>query len=369
MADRVGYAESMSDRPDVAESPPNATANADAESDPALRGDAPAPPFVPYTDDGLIFACTLPGPTPRVQWTDLPRLFAQGPPVWMNLDRMKAHVQSWIRTESGLNPSIAEALLADETRPRAVEREDGMLVILRGVNLHPGAEPDELIALRMWLDPTRILTLRQFRFQTVVALREAAQRGQAPATPGGMLVAIANGLANRLGPVVENLQSLLDDTEDQLAADESGGLDARPLAEVRRQAIRLRRYLAPQRDALMHLASSTSPLLDPAQKTELLEIAQRTARFVEDLEEVRDRAAVTQEELRSVRELRASRTMYLLTLVAAVFLPLGLLTGLLGINVGGMPGADSPWAFWIVTGGLVVVALGLVVAFKKLRWL
>jgi zinc transporter len=184
-----------------------------------------------------------------------------------------------------------------------------------------------------------------------------------------VFVAIANGLAKRLGPVVEILQSLLDDTEDRLAVDESGGLDGRPLAEVRRQAIRLRRFLAPQRDALMLLASSNSSLLDHTHRAELLEIAQRTARFVEDLEEVRDRAAVTQEELRSVRELRASRTMYLLTLVAAVFLPLGLLTGLLGINVGGMPGADSPRAFWLVTGGLVVLAVGLVVVFKKLRWL
>ena len=61
--------------------------------------------------------------------------------------------------------------------------------------------------------------------------------------------------------------------------------------------------------------------------------------------------------------------MYFLTLVAAVFLPLGLITGLLGINVGGMPGADSAEAFWIVTAGLVVVAGILVGLFRWLRWL
>ncbi|USN98292.1 MAG: hypothetical protein H6810_08900 [Phycisphaeraceae bacterium] len=61
--------------------------------------------------------------------------------------------------------------------------------------------------------------------------------------------------------------------------------------------------------------------------------------------------------------------MHLLTLFAAVLLPLGLLTGLLGINVGGMPGANDPWAFWIVCVGLCVVAAGLVGLFRWLRWL
>lgn len=59
--------------------------------------------------------------------------------------------------------------------------------------------------------------------------------------------------------------------------------------------------------------------------------------------------------------------MYVLSLVAAIFLPLGLLTGLLGINVGGIPGTESPWAFTVVTCGLV--ALGLVAAFRRLRLL
>ncbi len=169
--------------------------------------------------------------------------------------------------------------------------------------------------------------------------------------------------------MVDNLQSLLDDTENALAGEDPRDLDTRALAEVRRQAIRLRRYLAPQRDALLALASSPSPLLDAHQRAELQEIAQRTARFVEDLEEVRDRAAVSQEELRAARERQANRTMYLLTLVAAIALPLGLLTGLLGINVGGMPGAEDPHAFWWVTGGMVLVAAGLVAVFRRLRWL
>ncbi len=347
-------------------------------TDPTAAPPTPAPEFHSIDHDGgLVFATVLPGRasdfpgarTPEIAEAAWARVGSEEAPLWVHLDRTKERVQRWVREESGMPALVGEALLAEETRPRAVERQDGLLVILRGVNVNPGAEPDELIAIRLWIEPGRAVTLRQFRFATVRRLRELATEGRAPESPSALLIAIANGLSMRLGPVVDNLQSLLDESEDRLATDDPGGLDTRLLAEVRRQAIRLRRYLAPQRDALLALASSPSPLLDASQRAELQEIAQRTARFVEDLEEVRDRAAVSQEELRAARERQANRTMYLLTLVAAIALPLGLITGLLGINVGGMPGADSPRAFWIVTGGMAVLATGLVLLFRRLRWL
>lgn len=326
---------------------------------------------------GLVFVTRLPGAPEEFGVESTPESIERAwqtangldGPLWVHLDRTKDRACAWVREHAGLPAMVPDALLAAETRPRAVERENGLLVILRGVNVNPGAEPDELIVIRMWIDAQRMITLRQFRFATIRQLRERAERGTAPTTPGGLLVAIADGLSTRLGAVVENLQELLDESEDKLAGDDAAGLDTRPLAEVRRQSIRLRRFLAPQRDALLGLASSPSPLLDARMRAELQEIAQRTARYVEDLEEVRDRAAVTQEELRAVRERRNSKTMYLLTLVAAVALPLGLITGLLGINVGGMPGADSPVAFWVVSVGMVAIAVGLVAVFKWLKWL
>jgi len=290
-------------------------------------------------------------------------------PIWVHMDRTVPRVQKWLAEEAELDEIVIDALLAEGTRPRASSIADGLLVILRGVNLNPGAEPDDMIAIRMWLDHHRVITLRHYRFQTVRDLRHLVEAGKGPNAPIGVMTYIADGLVDKMWPVVENLRSLIDGVEDQLATESIADLDTRDLAEVRRQSIRLRRYLAPQRDTIRELAMRPIPIIDAQSRLELLEAAERTARVVEDLEEVRDRAAVSQEEVRAQREMRASQRMYLLTLVAAVFLPLGLLTGLLGINVGGMPGADSPHAFWWVTGGLVVAAGLLVLLFKKLKWL
>ena len=101
----------------------------------------------------------------------------------------------------------------------------------------------------------------------------------------------------------------------------------------------------------------------------LRELLERTARFVEDLDSARDRAAITQEELNNRLSEQMNKAMYVLSIVAAIFLPLSLLTGLLGINVGGIPGAENKWAFLLVTFLLVLIALMLISLFRRIKWL
>ncbi|MGH7787421.1 MAG: CorA family divalent cation transporter, partial [Candidatus Binatia bacterium] len=78
---------------------------------------------------------------------------------------------------------------------------------------------------------------------------------------------------------------------------------------------------------------------------------------VEDLDALRERAAVANDEIRNRAADETNRRMYIMALVAAIFLPLGLITGLLGINVGGLPGVNYEWGFWIVSGLLVAVGI------------
>ncbi len=362
----------------AADRPPDGAAGATADG---IGEPADAPFAFTDADGGLVFAVRLPGDAAqldgaRLGWDALEPAppppagpgRADDRPLWINLDRMRPRAQAWLRERSGIDPAMAQALLDEETRPRHQEEGRGLLVILRGVNLNPGAEPDELIAIRIWIEPGRALTLRQFRFQTIAQLRRAAARGAAPATPGGLLAAIAAGLAQRIGPSVDNLEDLLDDVEEAMLASDGDDPRARGrLAAIRRQAIGLRRHLVPQRQALSELAALEHPLLARADRSLLRAAAEQTARALDALEEIRDRAAVNQDELRARHEARVGRTVYLLTIVATVALPLSLLTGLLGINVGGIPLADSPAGFAVVCAVMVAIAALEVLLFRRMR--
>lgn len=287
---------------------------------------------------------------------------------WSHLDHADPAHRRWLTEFAGLDPVSCEALLEVETRPRFVAERDRMLVILRGVNLNPGAEPDDMISLRLWVEPRRVISLRHRRLLAVQDVRQKLLAGEGPRGPAELLVAIASRLVDRQAGVVDAMEDTVDGIELQLMTDPGYALRSQ-IAEFRRQAIGLRRYIAPQRDVLSRLVHEKVSWLDDVQRARLREIAERQIRLVEEVDSARERAGIAQEELNGRLSEQMNRNMYVLSLVAGVFLPLGLLTGLLGINVGGMPGVESPYAFAIVCGVLVAMAIGVVWWFRRARLL
>lgn len=286
--------------------------------------------------------------------------------LWLHLDRTKA--EAWLRADSGLDPLAVEALLEVETRPRSVTFATGMLVILRGVNLNPGADPEDMISIRLWIEPERIISLRARRLMAVQDLRERMDRGEVPATPGALLVAIAGSMIDRMAPVLDELNDEVDALEENVLDSPSYELRSK-LGHLRRQAIGMRRFLAPQREVFARLQLEASALLSDLDRNRLRETTERLTRYLEELDAARERAAVTQEELSGRMSDQMNRIMYVLSIVTGIFLPLGLLTGLLGINVGGMPGVDNDHAFAVVCIVLVVLFAVAVWAFRRLKLL
>lgn len=287
---------------------------------------------------------------------------------WLHLDHADAAHRQWLRERSGLDEVQCSALLEEETRPRLVLHGANLMLILRGVNLNPGAEPDDMISLRLWFEPNRVITLRRRRLLAVQDVRRQLADGAGPATPSELLVAIAGGLVARQANVVDAMEEAVDAIEEQMVTHPAQELRVR-LADFRRQAIGLRRHIAPQRDVLFRLVQERIAWLDDRQRARLREVSEHQIRLVEEVDSVRERAAVTQEEIAGRLSEQMNRNTYVLSVIAGVFLPLGLLTGLLGINVGGMPGTENPHAFLFVCVLLLVLAVAMTWFLRRHRML
>jgi zinc transporter len=321
--------------------------------------------------DGLVASYLLDGKGggKALDWEGVKRWTKDAGTIWIHLDFRQAEADRWLKDDSRLEPAIVAVLRAEETRPRSLATKDGgLLVILRGVNLTPGSDPADMVTVRMWLEERRIVTTRRRHVKAIEAVEAALAAGDGPATSSEFLVHVADGLTTRIAAVLSDLDDRVDALEDEVLEGESYDLRSK-IGAVRRETISLRRYLAPQRDAVARLQTERVAWLDDVSRVNLREVADRTTRCVEDLDSARDRAAVTQDELNSRLSERMNKTMYVLSIVAGIFLPLGLLTGLLGINVGGMPGVESPVAFTIVCVILVVLAGFQWYLFKRKRWL
>jgi zinc transporter len=138
--------------------------------------------------------------------------------------------------------------------------------------------------------------------------------------------------------------------------------------DIRSKAISLRRYIAPQRDVLIHILGTNLGWIKQSHQRALHESYDIITRHLEDLESVRERSILVKDELSNMLNEKLNKNMYVLSVISAIFLPLTFLTGLLGINVAGIPGAENPQAFGI----FCTLLFGLVVAqyfiFKKLKW-
>ncbi len=319
-------------------------------------------------EDGLICAYRINehGRGESLDWSDLSagdRGF-----LWVHLDLESERARQWVREESGLSEIEADAVLAEETRPRATSMGEGLVLILRGVNLNPGADPEDMVAVRMWADANRVISVRRRRLLAVADVRESLATGRGPRNVGEFIAELAERLVERMAGVLGELDEDLDAIEEGVEVTATGHTRAR-LLELRRRAISLRRYLSPQRDALVRVATERIPWLGERERLQLREVLDRTTRYVEDLEAARERAAVTHEELAGRLSEELNQRIYALSIVAGVFLPLSFVTGLLGINVAGIPGAETWWAFAGVSGSLVFLALGEIVLFRRLGWL
>ena len=279
----------------------------------------------------------------------------------MHLDLKNGATAGWLR--DSFPDVVAGHLLRAETRPRCERFGDGHMVNLRGVNLNEGAEIDDMVSLRVWMTADLLVTGRLRPLRAAQAVHDSFD-ALAPTSPLQTLLAIANGLTARIDDALAELDDKVDALEDEMFE----RTDLGPRATLlRKQVIKLRRFVAPQRAALIQLASD--PVVDEASAAVLRENINQATHNVEALDAARDRLMILQEHMAAHRDARLGRNSYILSVAAAIFLPLGFLTGLFGVNVGGMPGLDSPAAFWSLALACVAFGGALSGYFRWRGWL
>jgi len=302
-----------------------------------------------------------------IDWEVIATPIERGKPRWIHVDFTNPNARAWVRDSAGIATVIADALLAEDSRPRAVEHGDGLLVTLRGVNKNPGAEPEDMVSIRIWLEADRIVSTRRRKLLSIKSLQEDLAANAGPKNPSDFLRLIVDKLGDRISPVIDQLDEALESVEAHFEARRDVTYTS-DFTSLRRQAVRIRRFLAPQRDGLERLSKQSSALLSDPDRFELREEADRLTRYLEDLDLIRERAMVAQEELIAKYAQEQNSRMYLLAIVAALFLPLSFLTGLMGMNVAGLPGTESPWSFAILVLLMCGVAVGILGLFKWKRW-
>ncbi|MFT6675613.1 MAG: zinc transporter [Sulfitobacter sp.] len=284
---------------------------------------------------------------------------------WWHFDLGDPALHGWL--SDNLPQIPAGALVQPETRPRCDIFEDGLILNLRGINLNAGQPADQMVSVRMWVADDVIITVRMRKVFALEDIRQSIQAGQPPRNPAAFVEALVARLTSRVQDEVLEIARLAGFYEADLEDETTP--PPKDLPATRRRVIRLRRYLEPQRTALTTLAAIDLPLMNETDALRLRELANRTTLAVEELDALQDRLITVQDDHDLFVARKQALHGYRLSIAAGIFLPLGFLTGLFGVNIGGMPGLDSPMAFAWLCLGMAGMAVLMLVILKLGKWL
>jgi zinc transporter len=261
----------------------------------------------------------------------------------------------------------AHALVAMETRPRCDRIEDGAILNLRGPATVETEDSDRLVSIRMWARRGRVDSVTRRPLAATEQVMARMKAGEI-LDPGDLVSAYARAISKELDPQVAGLGDELDDVESEIET-RNKFRQRTAITRIRSEAIAFRRFVAPDRDALTTLAALDFDWLAADDRLHIREAADRFARMVEELEAVRERSALVHEQLTDLRAEEIDQRSLLISVVAFIFLPLTFITGLLGMNVDGIPYAHSPEAFWGVVILCILLAVGVMAWFVRQQWL
>lgn len=321
---------------------------------------------------GLRFALILDGTggAREVGWDEIRQWRPAQGVIWVHLERDDLTSARWLREESGLDMVVCDALLAEESRPRIQETSAGLIAVLRGVNRDPTENTLDLVPIHFWADEHRMISLRDkdHYLHALRDIREDLREGQGPLHIGHLLTKIARRVFKYIEPVLEQLEDEVDAFDHQIQ--DRDVREARSeLSDMRRRVIALRRYMAPQREAMFRLQGATGNWITPRDRQRLRELTDKVLRSVETLDALRDRLTILHEDLTTLMSEQIAATTNRLTALTAILLPPSLIASLLGVNVAGIPFADESWAFAAVCGITLALLAAEVWLLRKMKWL
>jgi len=319
-------------------------------------------------NNGLIRMYTFDGQSTAIRHSEAITEEMKPSFFWVHLDANAIEVRDFFEHEPfKLDSLMVDALLTDETRPRFVPHSDGVLLIVRSVNRSVDALIEDMVSLRFWVDAGRILSVQRRNSSVIEYMDDQLSSGKKFKGPGDFVVHMLWNLFEDMGEAIADLSADLDALEEAIL-EKPLSLDHHDISILRKKTIHLRRYIEPHRTAIQNFKNSDVPWLNKQQKRHLQECLDVVTKHVEHLDSIRERSQVASDEIANAFARKMNQNVYFLSLIAAIFLPLGFLTGLFGINVGGIPGAGSEYAFAIFCGGLLVVIALQIFLFSRMKF-
>lgn len=307
----------------------------------------------------------------EIGWQDIRQWQPEQGVLWLVGRPDGEETQRWVRRDSGLDAEVVRTLLRTDNRPQCSFFKEGVLLCLHATSHAPQRAQDEMGCVNLWIDPHRLLVIRAAPVLVFDELRAEIKLDHAPATDvGDLLALIVQRVTSRIEPLLIAIDDAVDELEDSILLEPKLDLQ-HDLVALRHRMIRLRRHLVPQHEALSLFRNRRLPWLNEACRQSLYEEHSQTHQYLGDLDSMRERALLMQDEITQLQNRKLNETMKIVAVFTAYLMPMNAITSLLGTNIEGIPGqagTETPFGFFFEVAGLMLVLVISYFVFKKLKW-
>lgn len=291
------------------------------------------------------------------RWLSGAEVAPDGAFAWLHFNLANAATERWLREHLGEVDAFFDALHEGSRSTRIEYAHDALIAVVNDVLYEFDFEPSQLATLWLYLDERTVISARLQPLRTIDRLREAVRQGETFDSTVAMLTHLLRDQADVLVQIVRTATDQVDDVEDTMLA-ERGQRSRSRLGSLRRVLVRLRRLLAPEPGALFRLLNQPPLWIADDDLQDLRHSTEEFSAVLADMSALQERIKLLQEEVAARVTEETNRSVFVLTMVTVLALPINMIAGLLGMNVGGIPLADHPEGFWIVVAIIASFTVG-----------
>lgn len=285
---------------------------------------------------------------------------------WLHFNLADTRATNWINSCILIPQDARELLLDSDTHIRSENFPTGLALVIGDLFHDFNDDPEDLGVLRLYLDNNRLITGRGHPLKSVDRLRHELFEGMVFSNSMDLFARLIYNISDSIHKVIKRLNERVDDAEDQILAGHLQNQGSK-LGQMRRLLARLRRQLSANRQA-MQLAVPHMSRWSLHDISELRQAVEHLESTIQDLELVQERTRLLQEEIAGRMSEATNRNLYVLSIVTVTLLPINLITGIFGMNTGGLPwGQDDPSGFWWVIFFMIVAVIAALSILQKKR--